>query len=563
MSEINSTTSPSNGQAHACPLGAHRPDDCTCNPNITTEEVAASAAEVRAYNENLHSTQEWIEAEARKKERQQELREQEEEADDETVLVIRCKKCDKTDRVLSTGSETQLLSELCGKCYRDAFTKAHKEKPVKCKGCKEPFAKSLLDEDGRCETCQIETDPEPPSEHSKPLYQATGNEGSLLFTVMTHKASTTKPEVLEWIWEQRIPAGKITLLNGAQGGGKSILFCDIIGHVTTGRDWEDGAKNTMGARRVLLASTEDDEADTIIPRLMAAGADLEKVEILDKLLVEQVVMSANGGVLSRGKKKKKMLDLKAHTKLLKGIIKKFPDVALILLDPITAFLGVDECKDKEARPVLESIAEALAGTQCSLIGIIHSNKMTAGSAGDKVKGGSSMLGVPRAAWAVGRDPDDKTKRYMALIKANGAESEQGLNFVIENKVLDAKTGLNAGYVVWKGALEENASEMLNAQRESGKENAKGRKRNKAKDLILSLLQDAPMRSPEVYDAGEAMSISGDTMKEAAKQLTNDGELLRKQRNDGWWMGLPKHKDLLEQKDPIIVEDVQVGDVEQL
>jgi putative DNA primase/helicase len=554
--------SPSNVQAHDCPYNAHKGGECTCDPNLTPEEVSASAAQVRAAQETLHNDPLWEEAEAKKKEYQQWLREQEEE-NARNKITIECKVCHEFATLDLESDNTLIASKMCPVCYREAFNKASKENAVKCKGCKEPFSKSLLDSDGRCEACKVDEDVEPASDNSKPLYQATNGDGSLIFTVMTHKASTVKPKVLKWIWEQRIPAGKITLLNGPQGGGKSMVFCDIIGHTTTGTDFGDGALNTLGARKVLLASTEDDEADTIIPRLMAAGANLDNVEIFDKLEVEQVIKSVGGNVLNRGKKKKKMLDLKLHTKLLKGIIKKYQDVALILLDPITAFLGVDECKDKEARPVLESIAEALQGTECSLIGIIHSNKMTAGSAGDKVKGGSSMLGVPRAAWAVGRDPDDKTKRYMALIKANGVEQESGLNFVIENKVLDENTGLKAGYVVWKGVLEENANELLNAQRESGKEDNKARKRNKAKDLIMGLLANAPMRSPDVYDTGKKENISGDTMKEAAKQLTNEGELLRKQRSDGWWMGLPKHKDLLEQKDPIIVEDVQVGDVEQL
>src|ERR1700722_3080858 len=105
---------PTNGQLHTCPMNVHRMGECTCNPNITAEEVAASAAEVRAYNEKLLLTPEWQEAEARKKERQQELREEEDGGG--TILVIRCKKCGETDEVLSVGSATQLLSELCGRC---------------------------------------------------------------------------------------------------------------------------------------------------------------------------------------------------------------------------------------------------------------------------------------------------------------------------------------------------------------------------------------------------------------------------------------------------------------
>jgi putative DNA primase/helicase len=530
-------SSPSNGRVHPCPTGAHSSGNCTCNPNISLEDLERSADEVRAFNEKLHASPEWKAAEASKKAYQDELREKEEREREEDVavedwLVIKCKKCGNTERVPPKGAENMVLMQLCAKCYRDAYTKANREKPVKCKGCKEPFAKTLLDADGRCNACQIEVDPEPNAPNSKPLYQAQGTtkSGSLIFSVMTHKASTVTPKVLKWIWKDRIPAGKITLLNGAQGGGKSLLFCDIIGHVTTGSDFYD-SKNTFGARKVLLASTEDDEDDTIIPRLMAAGANLDNVEIMDKLELEEVVMSANGGVISRGKKTKKMLDLKLHTKLLKGIIKNHPDVALILLDPITAFLGVDECKDKEARPVLESIAEALKGSDCSLLGIIHSNKMTSGSAGDKVKGGSSMLGVPRAAWAIGRDPQDKTQRYMALIKANGVKQESGLKFTIENKVLDEKTGLEAGYVVWQGVMEENANEMLIATREV--KDVKDSKEEAARVFILAAITDAPAPSRPIYEALEAQGVQDTTVKRAMKSLG-----LHHNKTKGWWISLP-------------------------
>jgi putative DNA primase/helicase len=228
----------------------------------------------------------------------------------------------------------------------------------------------------------------------------------------------------------------------------------------------DNFSGVAGAFTSLLCCSRTDfPSDTIIPRLMAAGADLGMITILDKIKIEEILRNKGGNVAGRGKTKLTLLDFKNHTKLIKGLLIKHPDVALILLDPITAFLGVDETKDKETRPVLESIADAISGTLCTVIGIIHSNKMTKGSAGDKVKGGSSMLGVTRTAWAVGRDPEDKRERYMALIKGNVLRKETGLRFTIENKVVDAAQGIEAGYVVWGDEMDEDANDMLAASRE--------------------------------------------------------------------------------------------------
>jgi len=375
------------------------------------------------------------------------------------------------------------------------YREAHRERPIPCAGCDEDFEPSLLKE-GLCAACSA-----PPLSDSDPtsiIYSARGGPPgaeTTQYNLTGHLASSVVPEPITWIWEQKFPAGKLALLNGPQGSGKSFLFIDIAARITTGSDWPDGAKNTMGPRKVLLASTEDDEADTIIPRLMAAGADLSMITIMDKVEVLLLVRNKGGNITQQVNKGKMLLDLKAHTKLLKGLLKKNPDVSLILLDPITAFLGVDETKDKDTRPVLESIVEALEGTKATLIGIIHSNKMTKGSAGDKVKGGSSMLGVPRTAWSVGREADDREQRYMALIKGNVLKKETGLSFTIQNKVVDVARGIEAGYVVWGEEIEDNANDKLQAARKESKD-AVDKKGEIFKVILQEALADGPKRSKE-------------------------------------------------------------------
>ena len=361
------------------------------------------------------------------------------------------------------------------------------------------------------------------------LYQAH-NETHVV-SLTGHLASSVTPVPIRWIWPERFPAGKLALLNGPQGSGKSMLFIDIIAHTTMGKDWPDGAKNTLGPRKVLLASTEDDEKDTIIPRLMAAEADLSMVTILDKVRIEEIM---KGEGIKGTKSKAVLLNLKAHIKLIMGLLQKYPDVALILLDPITAFLGVDETKDKDTRPVLESLAEAMQGTLATLIGIIHSNKMTKGSAGDKVKGGSSMLGVVRTAWAVGRDPDDKNQRYMALIKGNVLKKETGLKFTVENKVLDVTTGLEAGHVLWGDEMDEDANEMLAASRETRDGTNIDKKREIFKALVQTALADGPKRSREdIYPLGKQKNICERTMKSAISDLG-----VHHNKRGAWFMSLP-------------------------
>jgi putative DNA primase/helicase len=381
------------------------------------------------------------------------------------------------------------------------------------------------------EESQEEPEPEAPVPDNSPMVLYQAHNETHIVSLTGHLASSVTPVPIRWIWPQRFPAGKLALLNGPQGSGKSMLFIDIIAHTSTGKNWPDDAKNTLGPRKVLLASTEDDEKDTIIPRLMAAGADLSMVNILDKVRIEEIM---KGEGIKGGKSKSVMLNLKAHTKLIKGLLRKYPDVALILLDPITAFLGVDETKDKDTRPVLESLAEAMQGTLATLIGIIHSNKMTKGSAGDKVKGGSSMLGVVRTAWAVGRDPEDKNQRYMALIKGNVLKKETGLKFTVENKVLDATTGLEAGYVVWGEEMDEDANEMLAASRETRDGSNTDKKGEIFKALVQTALADGPKRSKEdIYPLGKQKNIGERTMKSAIRDLG-----VHHNKRGPWFMSLP-------------------------
>jgi putative DNA primase/helicase len=519
---------PTNGHAKECPF-CHRTKgyDCTCNPALTQEEVADSAARVRAYQVKHKEERD------EQKTRMAELHaEAEAENIPEDFRQVVCALCGKNDL---QGKDDDTCGDLCMACYAEEYRRTHKEPKVLCKGdCGLRWPKQLLDEHGMCEACAEPM--EPAAKNSEVIYQAMAGpkgEETHKFSIMGHLASSVTPMPIRWIWEQRFPAGKLALLNGPQGSGKSMLFIDILGHVTTGSDWPDGAKNTLGPRKVLLASTEDDENDTIIPRLMAAGADLGMITILDKIKIEEILRNKGGNVAGRGKTKLTLLDFKNHTKLIKGLLIKHPDVALILLDPITAFLGVDETKDKETRPVLESIADAISGTLCTVIGIIHSNKMTKGSAGDKVKGGSSMLGVTRTAWAVGRDPEDKRERYMALIKGNVLRKETGLRFTIENKVVDAAQGIEAGYVVWGDEMDEDANDMLAASREK-KEGGVDKKGEIFKALVQAALADGPQPSEKaIYPLGEQRGISERTMKSALKSLG-----VHHNKRGPWFMSLP-------------------------
>jgi putative DNA primase/helicase len=210
---------------------------------------------------------------------------------------------------------------------------------------------------------------------------------------------------------------------------------NIIARVTTGEDWPDGVKNINGPREVVLGATEDDAGTTLVLRLKAAGADLSRVHLVKRVIIEG------------GKKgtHKRMLQLKEDALLVKRMLRDHPGVALIALDPMSGFFGdADANKDKEIRPVLEAIQAACDKSKCALVGIIHHNKRSDTDAIGKVMGGSAVVGVSRAVWGFSRDSENKDEFYMALVKGNLAKKRTGMKYKIDEAEIAMADGSSAG-----------------------------------------------------------------------------------------------------------------------
>jgi putative DNA primase/helicase len=334
-------------------------------------------------------------------------------------------------------------------------------------------------------------------------------------------ASTIKPEILRWLWLNRIPVGKIVLYTGKPDCGKSLALLDLITRVTTGNDFPDGANNNLGPCDVLLAATEDDANDTIIPRLIGFGADLTKVKIVQGIKLQQPTGITN-----------KKFSLKTHIRLLLDSLKKYPSVKLIVFDPITSFLGdADFNSDKDIRPMLESLVIALAKNRASCVGISHSNKSSNQDAIHKVSGAGALAQVVRAVWGFSKDPEDKTLYHMALVKGNLGPVKTGLDYAIEGipVVIDGEETSQAT-IVWGGVNELDADDLLKAERSN--KDSKDTKQSAAALLIKATI---PAKIRDIYAAGEAEGITAATIKHARYKI--DG-LLTKSFEGSWWWFLP-------------------------
>jgi putative DNA primase/helicase len=462
----------------------------------------------------------------------------------EDYILVTCTNCGQEE---PQYKEDKSLGGLCSACYTDKYKR---EKCSPCSGCAQLLDPRGLSPENLCIICQDKknvadrstmVESVPPAElHT--IVKAVNTDGDE-FALQGYKASEIVPRPLEWIWQDKFPAGKVIILTGKPDCGKTTALMDFIGRITTGRDWPDGSKNTSEPQRVLLASSEDDPEDTLIPRLMAAGADLNLVDIIDGVSMEEALKDQYGKLVKMKKKERKAFLLTLHVKLIKVALKKHPDIRLIALDPMTAYLGADANRDKDIRPVMDALKDAVGGTQTSIIGIVHSNKRSDVDAMQKVSGASTMAGAPRAVWGFGRDPEDKTMCYMALVKANVAEKRTGMRYRLVKWQQDSPQGLlTASSIQWEGELEEDANEMLNIERDKNKEGGQGSsgRMEMTRAILRSTLAKGPVRSVEVYGITEKEGINGKMVLRALDDLGGKSVQLHGQR--GWWMTLDPVKE---------------------
>ncbi len=243
--------------------------------------------------------------------------------------------------------------------------------------------------------------------------------------LISHRASDLEPEKLVWVWPGRIPEGKLVLLGGPPGLGKSQLTAFMSATVSNGGHWPCGEGSTLPGD-VIFMSAEDGVQDTIIPRLMAAGADRERVHII----------SAATKPDGTGRK---TFSLKTDVDLLEEMARKIGSVRLIIVDPISAYMGgSDGNGNVETREVLEPLADMANRLRIAVVAVTHLNKGGGGgnqSALNRFAGSIAFVAAARAAFAVIEDPEDDERRFFLQAKNNLGKKCKGLAFRLEQRLV--------------------------------------------------------------------------------------------------------------------------------
>jgi hypothetical protein len=250
------------------------------------------------------------------------------------------------------------------------------------------------------------------------------------------------PARLAWLWPGRVALGKLTLVEGDPGLGKSLLALDLAARVTRGLPMPDGSAGLGGPAGVVLLLAEDDLADTVRPRLDAAGADPARVVAL-----------ATAGDPVDPERPPTTLDVGALRHAIRAV-----DARLVVVDPLAAFLPArtDAHTDADVRRALAPLARLAAEERVAVLAIRHLNKNPHAPALYRGGGSIAFLAAARSALLVARHPDAAAQRVVAVLKSNLAEPAEALAFSIVAH--DAP----APRLAWHGAVAYTASELLAA-----------------------------------------------------------------------------------------------------
>lgn len=333
------------------------------------------------------------------------------------------------------------------------------------------------------------------------------------------RLSEVTPECVTWLWRGRVPFGKITILDGDPGLGKSTLSLDLAARLSNGQPMP-GEIGAPDPGNTLLLTVEDGLGDTVRPRLEAAGADLNRV------LAFPGVPETNGRA-GHGGSETRPPQLPTDVALLREYIMRSA-VRLVIIDPLMAFLPqeVNAFRDQDVRRALAPVARMAEETGAAVLILRHLNKGGGGGSALYRGGGSiGISGAARSVLLVSKHPDDDERRVLAPVKNNLARMPPALTFALASDAPE-----QPGRIVWEGESDISADALLASQvAESDRSTL-----DEACEFLVDRLANGRVKAGDVHSSAREAGISPRTLERAKKRL---GVRSRKEGgvgDDGHW-----------------------------
>lgn len=350
---------------------------------------------------------------------------------------------------------------------------------------------------GHCdERTRLAGDPPERCPKCHPLSQRSPETGAPVILEGIISLADVQPRRVSWLWPGRFPLGHLVMLDGDPGVGKSTLALDFAARITAGRPWPDGEYCKRG--NVLLLTAEEGLADTVLPRMLAAGGDPSRVVVLTHIPTE------GGGRLP---------SLPADIPYIQEVITQ-RRVRLVIIDVLASYLGgdVNSHQDTDVRRALFPLFRMAEATRSTVLMLRHLNKQGSGNAMYRGGGSIGITGQARAVYLAARSPSDPDRRILAPVKLNLGPEPRALAYQL---VTDEATG--RARVQWAGEDPHSASELLSGPADPEEE--------EERDHVASWLQDY------LFHAG-GQAAAGDIFAAAAKHGVPKATVQRARKRAG-------------------------------
>lgn len=327
-------------------------------------------------------------------------------------------------------------------------------------------------------------------------------------------AAEIESRPIRWLWRYWLARGKFHVLAGAPGTGKTTIALSIAAAITRRAALPDGTLPTVG--NVLLWSGEDDPADTLVPRLRAAGADLSRVHIV--------------GDVGRGEDARPF-DPARDLASLERQAGRVGNVALLIADPVVSAVSGDSHKNTEVRRALQPMVNLATRLDCAVLGISHFSKGTAGRDPlERVTGSIAFGALARLVLVTAKGEGDA--RLLARAKSNIGPDGGGFSYRLEQIESD---GIEASRVFWGEALEGTARELLATTEEI---NEAATSTDEAEGWLREVLAPGPMVAGEVLKHARAAGIQDKALRVARERMGIKPQRRGFGSEGGWYWSLP-------------------------
>lgn len=339
------------------------------------------------------------------------------------------------------------------------------------------------------------------------------------------RASQIECTPINWLWPQRIVGDGLTIITGPVGISKSLITIDAAARVTSGGRWPDSTGHAP-AGSVILFGAEDDAGKVVVPRLMAAGADLDRVHV------------CQGTAMAGDDDQPAAVILERHIGELRAALEAVEDCRLIVFDPLPDYIAADENKSTEVRAALVPLARLAQEKNVAVVAVLHQNKKNDLTTVQRIAGSGAFAQIARVVLSIGTHPEDADKdtgkrRVMLVSKNNYGQRDVGQAYEIETRA-NGQPG-----VVWQPGIITMDADQISRRPTGGQEHES--RRGEAVDTLREMLAAGEKNAGAVIEAMQDAGLKRRQIDHAANVLN----VVKRKLRDGWYWRLPAREPVVE------------------